>query len=130
MPQIRQHHSQCEPVKIHSTDEPITEQFHAPHLEIKNMVKNGAMHFTDAKPMYGDFTELPTRESIEVNRLRIVQVHNNLHPKVRKHFPTADSFMRFLNENPTDEQLIEVGLKQAPPPEPEVITQPVETPAE
>lgn len=134
MPIIRQHHSSCEPVKTHSEDELITEQFHAPHLEIKNMVKNGSMHFTDAKPMYGDFTDLPTLESIQVNRLRIVQVHNNLHPKVRKHFPTADSFIQFINNDPTEEQLIEVGLKQREVPliEPPPVETPVkpETPAE
>lgn len=123
---IRQHHSQVDRVKVTSTDDTITEQFHAQALEIKNMVKNGNMHFTESKPMYGDFSDLPTLDKICINRLRVQQVHNNLDPKVRKHLRTPDEMVDFLANDPSDEDLIAVGLKKAPVIEPD--PQPVPPP--
>lgn len=127
---MRQHYSHSEKVVIHSEDEPVTEQSHAPFLEIKNMVKSGAMHFTDAKPFYAHADDLPDLEQIQINRLRINQVHANLHPKVRKHLRTADEMMRFLQSNPTHEDLVAVGLAEEILETPAPVETPVETPAE
>lgn len=126
---IRQHHSQCERVKVTSTEEKITEQFHAPSLEIKNMVKSGAMHFTEAKPMYGDFTDLPDLDKICLNRLRINQVHANLAPNVRKHLRTPDEMIDFLKSDPDHDDLVSVGLAKPKPKPVEIPSPQTEPPA-
>lgn len=129
---IRQHHSQCEPVKTTSTDENLTEQSHAKNLEIKNMVRGGGFHFSEKKPIYGDFTELPNLDMVMKSRQRINQLHAGLPNKVKKSLRTPDEMIEYFKSNPDEESLIDIGLLPKPPvvPEPDPAPAPTEPPAE
>lgn len=125
---IRQHHSQCDPVKLTSEDDNFTEQSHAAGLEIKNMVRNGGFHFSEKSPMYGDFSELPNLDKLMMSRLRINQVHAGLDPKIKKHLRTPDEMVDIL-KNGSEDDLRAVGLL-APLPVEEPVSDPTPTPTE